>query len=115
MKKLFVQEYIIPGPTDVEELEGNYHPDEELDNEREVLVDPDEHDREEGKTAVDLTVRELEAVEATEPCSVLSCDGITFRTPDTYTDKHTGDSSYTVVLLRGFSPEEIAEVRRRVR
>lgn len=102
---LRVMETTTAPPTEEEELEGDWYDEGETSSDEMIPVEPDKYDIEEGLTAVDLAVRQLENIGATE------FGGYdTFTTPDASLNYRTGESTTTTVALIGFTPEEIAAV-----
>lgn len=78
--------------------------------EEDYSVEPDEHDREEGLTAVDLVVKLLKYEGATEPSSTHFHKGIWYSTSWEVVSYRTGEEEERSFHLRGFSEREEHEV-----
>jgi hypothetical protein len=100
-----VVEYTMRPPTEEEEYEGNYYPDEEISDDEMMSVEPDEYDIEDGLTAADLAISRLRDLGTTEFNGRDS-----FDSADTHFDHYTGERSKRTAFLIGFSSAEIAAV-----
>lgn len=85
-----------------------------LDKEGESMT-PDEYDREDGITAVDIAVKFLLSKGATEPSSSHYHGNIWYSATDPDRDYSSGEETYYDYHLNGFSEQEGEEIFNRVK
>ena len=94
--------------------QGDYADQGWEDEEGESML-PDEYEIEDGVTAVDKAVRFLLDKGGNEPSSSHFNTGVWYSTPDPDRNYRTGEEKYYSFHLKGFSPEEEAEIFNRIK
>lgn len=93
-----------------ESAEQGDYADQGWEDEEGESMTPDEYDAEDGITAVDKAVRFLQDKGGNEPSSSQFHEGVWYSTVDPERDFHTGEEKYYSFHLKGFTPEEEAQI-----